>query len=189
MKQAYKNWTVFDSNLGYYSYTHWFSPVQIGKSIVGIHASDIQRLVLFLKQSDIKSDKIYALARGNTCQALLHIAAFENSFSNIVLIEPLISYRALVMNQYYIADYMLPIIPGVLTVYDLPDLASTLAPNKLLMINAKDQLGNIASKRVLEKDIEVIKSSYSRAGVEKNFSVSRVQPQENMDEAVIKWLK
>jgi len=190
MKQAYKNWTVFDSNLGNYSYTHWFCPVLIGRSIVGIHASDIQQLVLFLKkQSNIKVDKIYALAKGNICPALIHAAAFENSFSKIVLIEPLVSFRSLVMNEFYIADYMLPIIPGALTAYDLPDLAATFVPNKLLMINVKNQLGNLASSKVLDKDISTIQLSYSRAGVEKNFSVRRIQPQENVDEVIINWLE
>ena len=190
MKQAYTNWTKFGSGLGYYSYTHWFSPVLIGKSIVGIHAADIQRLVLYLKQqSNFNADKIYAIARGNNCSALLHVAVFEKGFSKIALIEPLISYRSIVMNQYYHADYMLPIIPGVLTAYDLPDLAAAFAPNKLLMVDVKNQLGNNASDKVIEKDFTIIRTSFSKAKADKNFYCISMQPQENIEYIYRKWLK
>ena len=182
-------WGEFDSNLGIVSYKHWFGPVQIGRSIVGVHASDIQRLVLYLKQyTDLSTEKIYAMARGNSCPALLHAAAFEKAFSRIALIDPLISYRSVVMNRYYHADVVPPVVAGALTAYDLPDLAAALAPDRLLFVNVKNQLGNPASNKKLENDLAIIKSSFAQARAEKNFMISKLQPQQSIEQFYSTWL-
>lgn len=183
------SWDNFDSNLGSISYKHWFGPVQIGHSIVGIHAGDIQRLVLYLKQrTDFSAEKIVAVAKGNSCPGLLHAAAFENAFSRIALIDPLISYRSMAMNQYYHADIVPQVVAGALTAYDLPDLAAALAPNRLLFVNIKNQLGDPASNKMLEEDLAIIRSSFSQAQAEKNLKVITLQPQEDIKQIYSTWL-
>ncbi len=183
-------WGKFDSNLGIVSYKHWFGPVQIARSNVGIHAGDIQRLVLYLKQhTDLNTEKIYAVARGNSCPALLHAAAFENSFSRIALIDPLISYRSMVMNKYYHADAVPPFVAGALTAYDLPDLAASLAPDQLLLVNVKDPLGNPAPDKMMEEDLAIVKSSFSQAGAEKNLKIIKLQPQQSFEQFYSTWLQ
>ena len=183
-------WGKFNSNLGIVSYKHWFGPVQIESSNVGVYAGDIQRLVLYLKQrTDLSTEKIYALARGNSCPALLHVAAFEKTFSRIALIEPLISYRSMVMNRYYHAHAVPPIVAAALTAYDLPDLAAAQAPNRLLMVNVKNQLGNPASDKVMEEDLAIVKSSFTQARAEKNLKIIKLQPQQSFEQFYSTWLQ
>lgn len=183
-------WGKFDSDLGIVSYKHWFGPVQIARSNVGVHAGDIQRLVLYLKQrTDFSTEKIYAVARGISCPALLHVAAFEKAFSRIALIDPLISYRSMVMNRYYHADAVPPFVAGALTAYDLPDLAASLAPDRLLLVNIKDQMGNPAPDKMMEEDLAIVKSSFSRAQAEQNLKVVTLQPQQDIKQIYSIWLK
>ncbi len=183
-------WGKFESDLGIVSYKHWFAPVQIARSIVGIHAGDIQRLILFLKQrTDLNSENIYAVARGNSCPALLHVAAFENAFSRIALIDPLISYRSMVMNRYYYADAVPPVVAGALAAYDLPDLAAAVVPNKLLLVNVKDQMGNDASNEMMEEDLSIVKSSYAQAQAERNLKIIKLQPQQSFEQLYSTWLQ
>ncbi len=182
-------WGDFDSNLGSISFKHWFGPVQIGRSVVGIHAGDIQRLVLYLKQrADMDTKEILALAKGNSCPALLHVAAFENDFSRIALIAPLISYRSVAMNQYYHADALPPFVAGALTAYDLPDLEAALAPNKLLLVDLKNQLGNPASDKMVDEDLNVVKSAFSQAKAEQNLKLLTIQPEQDIKEIYASWL-
>lgn len=184
------SWGKFGSDLGVVSYKHWFGPVQIGRSVVGIHAGDIQRLVLYLEQrNDLNAEKIYAVAKGNSCPALLHAAAFERSFSRIVLIDPLISYRSVVMNKYYHADAVPPFVAGALTAYDLPDLAAAFSPNRLLLVNIKDQMGNPVSDKMLDEDMAVIKSSYSDAQAENYLMINKNELQKNYEHIFSTWLK
>ena len=181
---------TFDSNLGSISYKHWFGPVQIGRSVVGIHAGDIQRLVLYLKQrTDIDTKEIFAIAKGNSCPALLHAAAFENEFSRIALINPLISYRSVAMNRYYHADVVPPFVAGALNAYDLPDLAATLVPNKLFFIDIKNQLGNPVSNKVMEVDFAIVESSYFQAHAEKNLKTVKLLPQKDIRDVYSTWLQ
>jgi hypothetical protein len=183
-------WGKFDSDLGIVSYKHWFGPVQIARSNVGIHAGDIQRLVLYLKQrTDLMTEKIYAVARGNSCPAMLHAAAFENAFSRIALINPLISYHSMVMNRYYHAHAVPPIVAAALTAYDLPDLAAAQAPNRLLMVNVKNQLGNPASDKVMEEDLAIVKSSFTQARAENNLKIIKLQPQQSFEQFYSTWLQ
>ncbi len=183
-------WGNFDANLGTVSYKHWFAPVQIGRSIVGIHAADIQRLVSYIKKrSDIKSDKIIGLAKGNSCPALLFANAFEKSFSKIILVDPLISYRSIVMNRFYHADAVPPIVTNALTAFDLPDIEASLAPSELILVNVKNQLGNNASEKVLEQDLSFVKYSYDKANAKDNFNIIKSQPNQSIKDIYSKWLK
>jgi len=183
-------WGPFDSNLGVVSYKHWFGPVQIGRSNPGIHAGDIQRLVLYLKQqTDLGTEKMYGVASGNGCPALLHAAVFENAFSRIALIDPLISYRSVAMNRYYHADAVPPFVAGALTAYDLPDLAAALAPNRLLFVNIRNQLGNLVSDKMVEEDMDIVKSSFSRARAENNLKIVKQGQQQDIRQIYSKWLQ
>jgi hypothetical protein len=182
-------WGDFDSNLGSISFKHWFGPVQTGQSQVGIHASDIQRLVLFLRQrTEFDLKETIGIAKGNSCPALLHAAAFENSFSQIALIDPLISYRSIVTNLYYFAEVLPPFVAGALTAYDLPDLVAALAPNKLLFVNVKNQLRNPVSVKDLEEDFSVVRQSYSQAKAEKNLEIITLKPQQDIKIILSDWM-
>jgi hypothetical protein len=89
----------------------------------------LNRLVRFLwNRNDVDPRDIRALAIREMCPVLLHAAAFDSSLAKIPLIEPLVSYRSLVMNREYNPDFIHAAVAGALEAYDLPDLAASLAP-------------------------------------------------------------
>jgi hypothetical protein len=183
-------WGTFDSNLGTVSYKHWFGSVQIGRSVVGLYAADIQRLVMFLKQRDnIKTDEVYGLAKGNCCPGLLHSAAFEHAFSRIALIDPLISYRSVAMSTYYLAEAVPPFVAGALSAYDLPDLAASIAPNRVLFVNIRNPLGNGASDMEIQEDFAIVKSAYTRARAEKNLNIVTLPAKRDIRPLYSSWLE
>ncbi|MCK5853493.1 acetylxylan esterase [bacterium] len=189
MKQKIPSWSKFRSGLGEISDPHWGSPIAVGGSIVGLHAGDIQRLVLYLKKrSDLKSKEIFAVAKGDICPALLHVAAIEKSFSKIALIDPLISYRTIIMNKFYKLNPMFPLIPSVLTAYDLPDLITALAPKKLLIVNAHDQLCELASDELINRDYKFVKNVYLRKGYIDNLVIKTEDGLQDFSEVFSRWL-
>ncbi len=178
------------SDYGEISDPQWGGPVVTGISIVGIHATDIQRLVGFLKnKSGIKSENIYAIAKGDIASALAHSAAFEKSFSKIVLINPLVSYASVVTNKFFKVNPMYPLIPGVLSKYDLPNIEATLVPSKLLIINAHDQMGIELTEKMLDENFKVVKDSYAKLKAEKNLQILKLNEKQNIFSAYSKWLK
>ena len=121
----------------------WFTSVITGRSIAGIRAGDIIRLRMLLGKME-GINEIYGFARKEMTPVLLYAAAFDQRIAGIALIEPYSSYRSIVMNRFYHTGFVHNLVAGALTEYDLPDLAATLAPRKLMMIGTTD--GNVEMK-------------------------------------------
>jgi len=187
MKQEISSRSKF-SSFGEISDPQWGGPVVTGISIVAIHAADIQRLVLFLKeQCGMNNQNILGIAKGDICPALIHVAAFEKSFAKIALVEPLSSYASLVLNKYYKVNPMFPFIPGVLSAYDLPNIEASLAPCKLLIVEPHNQLGKKLSNKILDKEFEILRASYKNSNAENNLDIVETNP--NIFQTYSKWLK
>jgi hypothetical protein len=66
------------------------------------------------------------------------------------------------MDNDYNADFLHSTVAGSIGVYDLPDLAASLAPKDLLIAGATDANGNISNDAGIVNDFSVIKASYQR---------------------------
>ncbi len=148
-----------------------FLGVQTGRSVVGIRAADIVRCAGFLRSHpDIDTSELAAVARGTATIPLLHAAAFDDSLRRVVLIEPLVSYRAVVMNRFY-AVTAADTVANALTAYDLPDLAASLAPRPLTMVNVRDQQLEPAPAELVDEDLSVVRRAYRQADAEQQLDI------------------
>jgi hypothetical protein len=62
-----------------------------------------------------------------------------------------VSYRSIVMNQFYNRSFINCSVPGALTAYDLPDLMASLAPRRILIQDPKDHMNNVLGRELIEK--------------------------------------
>lgn len=178
-----------DSYIGGTSYNMWFASILVGRSIVGIHASDVSRLVqVLMSRGDIDAGKISALARGEMSSVLLHVAALEPSIKRVALVEPLLSFRSLVMHQKYKPSYIMASVAGALTAYDLPDLAAALAPRPLLMVNPVDQVGNPVDQDRLGQELAVVQEAYTAMGAAGKLDLHRSVTPENLENILAGWI-
>ena len=176
-----------------------YTAILIGKSIVGIQAGDIVRVVNYLKSlNNVKKDEISAVAIGEMCPSLLHAAAFESSIQSIALIDPFISYRSIVMNRFYkvgLKKYrdtidhpyevdFISCVAGALTAYDLPDLIGCIAPRKVLLADIKDQKLESASAELINDELAFPRSVYSFRKISENLKV--LPSYENIN-TIIEW--
>lgn len=174
-----------------YNHTYiqkWFASILIGRSIVGVQAGDVVRLVRLLGD-DGKISEVYACARGEMAPVLLHAAAFYPGIKRIALIEPYSSYRSIVANRFYNMGLMYSVVPGALTAYDLPDLAASLAPRKLLiagMTDGNDGQNNIES---INKDIDIINKVYHQLNVSPQLEIKPVNATGKYDQYFMKWIE
>ena len=175
-----------DAYIGDVSFNVWFDAILIARSIVGVRAGDIARIARYLEsREDIDYEDISILARGEMCPVALHTAVFDESIGKIALIEPLVSYSSIVMNQYYEPQLIHGTVPGALTAYDLPDIAACLAPRKLLMVNVTDQ--NRA--RTGDEELAVVRSAYSAADAGEKLEIRSWEDEQSMDEVFSHWLR
>lgn len=175
-----------DSYIQGVSYNVWFLSMLIGRSIAGVQAGDVVRLVNVLKkEGDI--EEIYGLAKSGMSPVMTHAAAFDSSFKRIALIEPYTSYRSIAMTRFYNPHDVHSIVPGALTTYDLPDLASLLAPKRLYMVNVKAAAGADAGKEIEDADFSVISNAYTKRKAENRFKLFSVTTDKEMKVVLEDW--
>jgi dienelactone hydrolase len=171
------------------SYNIWFTALQIGRSLSGIHAGDIVRTVRYLRtRGEVDPDRIQALARGELGSALLHAAAFEQTIRGVALIDPLISWAELVGHQYYRTFYVPHAVPGALRDYDLPDLAAVLAPRRLLVLGAADHQGRPAGPELIDRELDVLRRAYAARDAADRLSI-RSPDSPGFAEQVGQWFR
>lgn len=141
-------------------YSIWYLSILTGKSIVGVRAEDVVRLINILKKGQ-HIREIYGMARGIMCAPMLYAAAFDSAISRICLVNPLSSYQSIVMNRFYDPRFLYSTVAGALKSYDLPDLEASLSPRKLMLINITNGQNKSVNKKNDNEDISVIERAYN----------------------------
>lgn len=152
------------------SYNVWYASLLVGRSIVGVQAGDVVRLALLLKEQ-YGAKEIYGIALREMAPVLLHAASFDPIISRVALIEPLVSYQSLVSNRFYSPKLIHSSVPAALTAYDLPLLAASLVPRKLLLVNVLDAAGNPVDLKQGNQDISIFTRSYENSNTENALQV------------------
>jgi cephalosporin-C deacetylase-like acetyl esterase len=167
--------------------TDGYTAVMIGRSVVAIQAGDIVRMARYLRsRTDTDPGKVGALAFGGCCIPLIHAAAFDPSICNVILINPLVSFRSVVMNNRYRigltpregGNYWHPHeidfswgVGGALQGYDLPDLVGCIAPRKVLMADIYNQMLEPASPELISQELDFPRKSFSIKKASENLKV------------------
>lgn len=151
-----------DANFGGSSHNLWYASILTGRSITGINAEDVAMLVrLILKEN--QGSEIIGFARREMCSVLLHAAALNPEIQTIVLDEPYSSYRSIVNCRLYNPLFIPSTVFGALEKYDLPDLAASLAPRRLLLIDPTDGNGSKENRKDIDRDMERVQKGYRKA--------------------------
>jgi cephalosporin-C deacetylase-like acetyl esterase len=162
----------------------------IGRSIVGIQAGDVNRVVNFLKQRpDVDPEKLGAVAFDELGPTLLHAAAFDKSISSVTLIDPLISYQTIIENKFYNTTLTNSFVAGALTAYDLPDLAAILSPAKLNLINIRDGEKKCIDADIKNSDIEFIKTAWHEKNASSQLHIVKENSAETMFKEFLKYIE
>jgi dienelactone hydrolase len=152
------------------SYVPWFVSVLNGGSIVGLQAREVVRFIrLMQNRSDVQ--KVYGLARGQMGPVLLHAAAFDSSIDRVALIGMYSSYRSIATTRFYLPKFIASTVSGALQAYDLPDLAASLAPRKLLITGLVDGTGHPADSKDIDEDTAVIKMAYRHKNAREQLKI------------------
>jgi len=83
------------------SFNQWFAGNLTNKSIVGMRAEDIFRIIHFIKNDFEEFETISAIASGASGSELLHAAVFDSSIQKIGLLHPFMSFADIVLNRDY----------------------------------------------------------------------------------------
>ncbi len=113
-------------------------------------------------------DEIQVIAVGLTGPIALHAAALDPSIRQVTLEQSLLSWSNVAHTP--VSDNQLSsVVPNVLKVYDLPELAATLAPRPLTIRGALDAALRPVPAAELEKAYRVCRTAYDKQGASKQL--------------------
>ncbi|KAA9038684.1 prolyl oligopeptidase family serine peptidase [Ginsengibacter hankyongi] len=176
-----------DSYIDSVSYNLWFASMLIGRSIVGIQAGDVVRLSHLL-ENQLHFKEIYGLAIKQMAPVLLHAAAFHKNIKKLALISPYSSYRSIVMNHHYDPHFIQSTVAGSIGIYDLPDLAASISPNKILITGVSDGTGNTENVTDIDKDMSVIRAACKHKNASKQLQILPTPGVEKLTDILKSWL-
>lgn len=169
--------STFSSESGYYSLYGTeadltYSSFMVGKTLLGMRVLDIIRTVDFLNsRNDLKRNRYFCL--GNRYGALISLfaAAIDSRISGVILRNMLMNYKCLIQNKKY-RYHVNAFLPGVLKKFDLPNVASIIAPRLLVICNPLDHLQNEVDIDIVKEEYNIATTIYNLLNVEDKFRIT-----------------
>ena len=132
--------------------------ILIGKTMVGMQVTDLLASASYLAtRDDVDAARIGVVGKGNGALIALYAAALDPRISRTVCEGPFLSYLEMARARLY-EDLGGVLVPGVLKVFDLPDVAAAVAPRPLWIVNPRSPSGAAES---LESAGTVYKAVFS----------------------------
>ena len=120
---------------------------------------------------------------------MLYAAAFDTDIARIALVDPYSSYKSIVMNRFYALGFVQNLVPGALSAYDLPDLAGSLAPRKLMMVGTTDGNGKRTDQESIDKDLAIIKTVYQSKNAAEQLKIVSPESTARPYDLFTEWMK
>lgn len=171
------------------SYNKWFAGILTGKSIVGLRAEDIIRMVHFVKTNRADYHSVSAISVGVLGSELLHAAVFDSAIQRVCLIRPFLSFSEIALSHDYKPAYIFSTVPGAVEAYDLPDLMAVLCPRKVFVLNPLSGNGAKADGTKAAQNMCFPSAVYANNHVPDNFVLKTKIDNEVVAGQVITWLK
>jgi cephalosporin-C deacetylase-like acetyl esterase len=148
----------------------WFGPDKLawlammtGQPLVGLGIADILRGLDVFAEQNLSGGDVIGFAKGIAGVALLHAAALDARLGEVIVEGGLISYDAVARTPIH-RRIMAGVVPGVLGRYDLPDLAASLAPRALSLVDLRAPAGQRALERDVREAYRYAIAAYAAAG-------------------------
>ncbi len=178
-----------DAYIDNISYNQWFAGNMTGKSIVGLRAEDIVRVVHFAHNYGGESITVSALAHGILGSVLLHAAVFEPEIKKIGLIRPFLSFEDIAITRDYKPAYIPSTVAGALNKYDLPDLIAVLCPRKVMVVNPVLADGSEAATFKIKEQLTFPLKVFSSKNAGGNLIITNEKGVYELFNQLSDWLK
>ena len=113
-------------------------------------------------------DEVHVFAEGLAGPVALHAAALDPTIRKVTLDRALVSWSN-VAHTPLTVNQLSSVVPNALKVYDLPELAATLAPRALTIRDPRDAALRPVSQADLEKCYRVCREAFAGQGTAKNL--------------------
>jgi len=114
----------------------------VGRPLVGLRMDDILRGVDLLRERNLLyGGTCLGFGKGSSAVDLLHAAVIDPRIGELALEGMLVSYESVAQSPIHRRVFDV-VLPGILTEYDLADLAASVVPRPVHIVNAVSPVGN-----------------------------------------------
>jgi cephalosporin-C deacetylase-like acetyl esterase len=150
-----------------------FLALHLDRPLLGQRVYDLLSVVeLLLKNSGTKDMAIHLIGIGSAGPIVLHAAALEPRIRQVTVEKAIVSWSSVVRTPVSI-DQLTNVVPAVLKVYDLPDLAALIAPRPLTVRCAVDGAQKPISQEALETEYTQARATYRKKNAENNLILTQ----------------
>lgn len=146
-----------------------FLGIHLNRPLLGQRVLDLLSVIPGEEKFPDKKYQLHLVSRGSTGGLVcLHTAALDQRVQSVEMEGALLSWSNVVHTPISF-NQLTNVVPGVLKHYDLPELATMIAPRPLTIRNPVDAQGRPVSQKVLEETYRVTREHYRKLGAEKNL--------------------
>ena len=171
------------------SFNQWFAGIHTNKSLVGMRAEDIIRVLHFIKTDCKGAETITAISKGPVGSEVLHAAVFDDAIKKVCLVEPFLSLADIALSRDYLPAYIPSTVAGAINHYDLPDLMAVLSSRDLFIVNPKTANGDPAEDDAVLCRLTYPKIVFTQKGVKDRFKHAEVEQGQSVIDQIIQWLE
>jgi hypothetical protein len=139
-----------------------FLSLHLNRPLLGQRVHDVQQMLNLLWVAKSSKNGLHLVGEGVTGLVALHVAALLPRTDVTVTLDRTILSWANVAQTPVSYNQLSSVVPGVLRVYDLPELAATLAPRKLTIRNPVDAAQRPVAQTELEKTYDACRRAYAK---------------------------
>jgi len=144
-----------------------------GRTMIGLRAQDVARAVdVLATRPDVEISSLSAIGKGEAAVVLLHAAVLDDRIRNLTLEGMLVSYESVAEWKIHYQVFE-SVVPGALASYDLPDLAASLAPRGVKIINATNPRKQIMELQDVKRIYVATEKAFAAAGASAAFTISQ----------------
>ncbi len=148
-------------------YKESFLALHLNRPLLGQRVSDLFGTMLWL---DRVGCPLEAVGVGSAAPVVLHAAALDERIKAVTIDGGLVSWDNVVRTPIS-HNQLAGVVHGALKVYDLPDLAASLAPRPLTIRNPVDAAGKPLTKEAAEEAYKPVRDAYKAAKAEDKFTL------------------
>lgn len=167
--------TLNPSKPGFFGmdFTATFLAMHLNRPLLGQKVYDVLSVVESLQKDPQLANNISSLEAvgvGSAGPIILHAAAIDGRIKKVTLEKSLVSWSA-VTRMTITQNQLSNVVPGALKVYDLPDLATMIAPRTLTIKESVDPQLKTVSQAALDDAYKGCKESFAKQKAEKQLTL------------------
>lgn len=160
----------------------------VGRTMLGMQVTDLLSAYAYTaSRADVDPARISVFGKGNGGVVGLFAAALEPGIHKVVSEGSLLSYLAMARARYH-RDRVQLVLPGVLQDFDLPEVAASIAPRLLWIVDPRMPSGAAESLDAATREYAGTFTGYTNAGAGSQFRILERPEGWRFDKLYRDWL-